>query len=315
MASARTTYHHGRGADGAAPGGHTFVWVSLRDPSPQELASVQLEFGLPGPLVEDLGTPARRPALEGSGEGEPVFAAVKTTRWVTVEEAVRLGEVQLVLGDGFVVSVDRDTAVLEGVRKDLQADAGLAGAGPAAVLTGVVDRAVESYGPVLGALNDAVDEAAEAVFSAGRSRPTERLYHLARQVLEFRRAVAPLAEMLDRLATESPAPTGDRFRRHFRQQRAHLLQLVDGADGLGSLLATALQGYLAEVSVRQNNDMRQISAWAAILAVPTLLAGIYGMNFRRMPELSWRFGYPLVLVVMVAICLGLYRAFRRYGWL
>src|SRR4029450_172069 len=107
-----------------------------------------------------------------------------------------------------------------------------------------------------------------------------------------------------RRATASPAPTGDRFRRHFRQQGAHLQHLVDGADALGNLLANALQAYLAEVSVRQNTDMRRISAWAAIWAVPTLLAGIYGMNFRHMPELSWRFGYPLVLVVMVAICLG-----------
>jgi magnesium transporter len=134
-------------------------------------------------------------------------------------------------------------------------------------------------------------------------------------VLEFRRAAAPLAEMLDRLATEFPAPPGDRFRRHFRQQGAHLQHLVDGADALGNLLANALQAYLAEVSVRQNTDMRRISAWAAIWAVPTLVAGIYGMNFRHMPELSWRFGYPLVLVAMVVICLGLYRAFRHYGWL
>ena len=120
-------------------------------------------------------------------------------------------------------------------------------------------------------LNEAVDEAAEAVFSDGRPRAAIRLYHLARQVLEFRRAAAPMAEMLDRLATELPAPTGDRFRRHFRQQRAHLKHLVDGADALGTLLANALQAYLAEVSVRQNNDMRRISAWAAIWAVPTLL--------------------------------------------
>jgi len=234
---------------------------------------------------------------------------------VAAEEAVRLEKVQLVLGDGFVVSVDRDERAVERVSQDLRGDAELAGAGPAAVLICVLDHAVEGYGPVLGALNDAVDEAAQAVFSAGRSRPTERLYHLARQVLEFRRAAAPLAEMLDRLATESPAPTGDRFRRHFRQQRPHLQHLVDGADALGNLLANALQAYLAEVSVRQNTDMRRISAWAAIWAVPTLVAGIYGMNFRHMPELSWRFGYPLVLVVMVAICLGLYRAFRHYGWL
>ena len=313
MATARTTYQGGRGADGAAPAGQTFVWVSLRDPSPEELASVQHEFALPGPLVDDPHASANRPALEVSGE--LVFAEVKTVRWVAAEEAVRLGKVQLVLGDGFVVSVDRDERAVERVSQDLRADVELAGAGPEAVLTRVLDHAVEGYGSVLGALNDAVDEAAEAVFSAGRSRPTERLYHLARQVLEFRRAAAPLAGMLDRLATESPAPTGDRFREHFRQQRPHLQHLVDGADALGNLLANALQAYLAEVSVRQNTDMRRISAWAAIWAVPTLVAGIYGMNFRHMPELSWRFGYPLALVAMVVICLGLYRAFRHYGWL
>ena len=313
MATARTTIQDGRGADGAAPADDTFVWVSLRDPSPEELASVQHEFALPGPLVDDPDTSANRPALEVSGE--LVFAEVKTIRSVAAEEAVRLGKVQLVLGDGFVVSVDRDERAVERVSQDLRGDAELAGAGPAAVLAGVLDHAVEGYGPVLSALNGAVDEAAQAVFSAGRSRPTERLYHLARQVLEFRRAAAPLAEMLDRLATESPALTGDRLRRHFRQQGAHLQHLVDGADALGSLLANALQAYLAEVSVRQNTDMRRISAWAAIWAVPTLLAGIYGMNFRHMPELAWAFGYPFALALMAVTTIVLYRIFKRQGWL
>jgi len=313
MATARTTYQDGRGADGAAPAGDTFVWVSLRDPSPEELASVQHEFALPGPLVDDPDTSANRPALEVSGE--LVFAEVKTIRWVAGEEAVRLGKVQLVLGHGFVVSVDRDERAVERVSQDLRGDAELAGAGPAAVLTRVLDHAVEGYGPVLSALNDAVDEAAQAVFSAGRSRPTERLYRLARQVLEFRRAAAPLAEMLDRLATELPALTGDQFRRHFRQQGAHLQHLVDGADALGSLLANALQAYLAEVSVRQNTDMRRISAWAAIWAVPTLLAGIYGMNFRHMPELDWQFGYAWALGIMLTITIVGYWFFSKKDWL
>ena len=127
--------------------------------------------------------------------------------------------------------------------------------------------------------------------------------------------MAPLTEMLDRLASESKAPTGERLRRRFREQRAHLQHLVEGADGLGTLLSNMLQAYLTEVSVRQNDDMRRISAWVAIWAVPTLLAGIYGMNFRHMPELDWRFAYPVVLAIMVAICLSLYRGFRRSGWL
>jgi magnesium transporter len=314
MTSARTTFHQdGRDAAGATPPGSTFVWVSLRDPNPEELTSVQREFSLPGPLIGQLGAAAKRPSLEILGE--LLVAAVKTASWAAAEEAVSLGEVQLVLGDGFVVSVDRDTAVLDQVRQDLQADPALAGAGPAAVLPCVVDHAVDGYGPVLSALNDAVEEVQAAVFSPDRPRPTERIYQLSRQTLELRRAITPLAEMLDRLGTESPAPTGERLRRRFREQRAHLLHLAEEADGLGNLLSNVLQANQTEVSVRQNDDMRRISAWVAIWAVPTLLAGIYGMNFRRMPELDWPFGYPLVLLVMVIISLGLHRAFRRSGWL
>jgi magnesium transporter len=122
--------------------------------------------------------------------------------------------------------------------------------------------------------------------------------------------------MLDRLASEAQAPTGGaRLRRRFREQRTHLQHLVEGADGLGSLLSNMLQAYLTELSVRQNDDMRRISAWVAIWAVPTLLAGVYGMNFRHMPELDWRFAYPVVLAIMVAICVSLYHGFRRSGWL
>jgi magnesium transporter len=313
MASARTTYQDGQRTEGAKPSGQSFVWVSLRDPSHQELAAVRAEFGLPAPLVDDLRTTAKRPALEV--QGELLVAVVKTASWAADEEVVRLGEVQLVLGDGFVVSVDRDTAILDRVRQDLQTDPELVGAGPAAVLPSVADHAVEGYGPVLGAINNVVEEVEEAVFTPGGPRPTERIYHLSRQVLELRRAMAPLTEMLDRLASESQSPTGDRLRRRFREQRAHLQHLVEGADGLGSLLSNVLQAYLTEVSVRQNDDMRRISAWVAIWAVPTLLAGIYGMNFRHLPELEWGFGYPLVLATMAVICLVLYRAFRRSGWL
>jgi magnesium transporter len=313
MASVRTTYPDGQGTQGAGPAGHRFVWVSLRDPSPQELAAVQAEFGLPASLVDDLRATAKRPALEV--QGELLVAVVKTASWVAAEELVRLGEVQLVLADGFVVSVDRDTGILDSVRLDLQADPELARAGPAAVLPSVADHAVDGYGRVLTAINDAVEEVEEAVFTPAGPRPTERIYKLTQQVLQLRRAMAPLTEMLDRLAGEAQAPEAIRLRRYFREQRAHLQHLVEGADGLGSLLSNMLQAYLTEVSVRQNDDMRRISVWVAIWAIPTLLAGVYGMNFRHMPELDWRFAYPVVLAVMVAICLELYRGFRRSGWL
>jgi magnesium transporter len=313
MASARTTYPDGQRTEDATLPGHRFVWVSLREPSREELAAVQAEFGLPGSLVDALGSVAKRPVLEV--QGELLVTVVKTASWVAAEKVVRLGEVQLVLGERFVVSVDRDTAVLGRVRQDLQADPELASAGPPAVLPSVADHAVEGYGRVLTEINNVVEEVEEAVFTPGRPRPTERIYHLSRQVLELRRAMAPLTEMLDRLAGESHLPTGKRLRRRYQQRRAHLQHLVEGADGLGSLLSNMLQAYLTEVSVRQNDDMRRISAWVAIWAVPTLLAGIYGMNFRHLPELEWPFGYPLVLATMAVICLVLYRAFRRSGWL
>jgi Mg2+ and Co2+ transporter CorA len=238
MASARTTYPDTQGGEGRAATAHPFVWVSLRDPSPEELAAVQREFGLPAPLMDGLATAAPRPVLELTGE--LLFAVVKTTTWVAAEEAV---------------------------------------------------------------------------FSPARARPTERIYQLSRQLLEFRRAVAPLTEMLDRLAAGSTTAAGERLKQRYRERRAHLLHLVELADGLGNLLSNVLQANLTEVSVRQNDDMRRISAWVAIWAIPTLLAGIYGMNFRHLPELECAFGYPLVLVVMALICLGLYRAFRHSGWL
>jgi magnesium transporter len=266
MVSSRTTYQGGQGTDGARPLGHGFVWVSLRDPSPQELAAAQAEFDLPEPLVDHLRAVAKRPALEVAGE--LLVAVVKTASWAAAEKLVRLGEVQLLLGERFVVSVDRQAGILDQVRQDLRSDPELIGAGPAAVLPCVVDHAVQGYGPVLGAINNAVEEVEEAVFAPDVPRPTGRIYHLSRQLLELRRAMAPLTEMLDRLADESHSPTGARLRRRFREQRAHLQHLVEGADGLGNLLSNMLQANLTEVSVRQNDDMRRISAWVAIWAVP-----------------------------------------------
>jgi magnesium transporter len=227
-----------------------------------------------------------------------------------------------VLGQGFVVSVDRDTDVLERAGADLLSDPELAGTGPAAVLPCVVDHAVKGYDPVLSGFNDVSEELETAVFTAGETSPTERIYRLSRQLLEFRRAAAPLAELLDRLAGDPPTPTDDRLARRFREQRAHLVHQVELAEGLGTLLSNVLQANLTEVSVRltevsvrQNDDMRRISAWVAIWAIPTLLAGIYGMNFKYLPELDWPLGYPLVIVVMAVSCLMIYRAFRRSGWL
>jgi magnesium transporter len=303
MTSTRTTY---------GPGG-AFAWVNLVEPEPDELVAAEREFGLPGPVVDYLRAAAKRPTLEVFGP--LLFAVVKTVGYVPAEAEVTIGEVQLVVGPDFVVTVDRDETVLEAVAKDLQSNPELARLGPAAVLHGVVDQAVETYGPVLHALNEAVEEVEDIVFAPVRKDPTERIYDLSREVLECRRATVPLGEVLERLGDEPYECVPDELRTRFREERAHLLHLVEVADGLGSLLANILQANLTQVSVRQNDDMRRISAWVAIWAVPTLIAGIYGMNFAHMPELDWTWGYPLAVVVMAAICVVLYRVFRRTGWL
>ncbi len=314
MASERTIYQDGSDGDRGRPSEHSFAWVSLHDPDREELTAVQHEFALPESVVAELSKTAKRPSLEVAGQ--VLVAVVKTASWAPDEEVVRLRTIQLVLGKTFVVSIDDDAAVLAQVRHHLQTDPKLSGAGPAAALPGVVDQAVAGFGPVLAAINNTAEEVEDAVFNpGGGARPTGRIYNLSRQVLALRRVMGPLVEMLDRLGNESPTPTGERLRRRFREQRAHLQHLIETADGLGDLLSNMLQAHLTQVSVRQNDDMRRISAWVAIWAVPTLLAGIYGMNFRHMPELDWRFGYPLVLVAMLVICMALYRGFRRTGWL
>jgi magnesium transporter len=178
MTSMRTTYPDAQRADGAELPERRFVWVSLHEPNREELAAVQVELGLPDALVNDLSTTAKRPALEV--KGELLVAVVKTATWAAAEELITLGEVQLVLADDFVVSVDRDTAILEKVRPSLQADAELADAGSAAVLPSVADYAVDDYGKVLGAINDAVEEVEEAVFTHGGPRPTQRILGLPR---------------------------------------------------------------------------------------------------------------------------------------
>ena len=312
MAHERTTHRNDDGSPRGRASEHDVVWVSLQDPSLEELATLRHEYALPELLSHESATEVKRPSLEVVGQ--VLVAVIKTARWAADQEAIGYGTIQLAFGDSFVISVEHDTNVYQHVRQELQADPGLSSFGPAAALPCVVVKAVDGYGSVLAAINEVVEEVEDAVFDPGLPRSTARIYHLSRQVLQLRRVMGALVEMLDRLAAES-RHDHETLKRRFREQRAHLKHLIDTANGLGSLLSNMLQAQLTEVSVRQNDDMRRISAWVAIWAVPTLLAGIYGMNFRHMPELDWPFGYPLVLVAMLVICVVLYRGFRRTGWL
>jgi magnesium transporter len=303
--------------DARARRGHdgSFVWVALVEPTAAELETVGADFGLHELAVEDAVKAHQRPKLERYGD--TLFLVVKTVVYDDPEELVETGEVMLFLGADFLVSVRHGPrGGIGGVREELERRPELLAHGPSAAMYGLVDRIVDGYRPVADALADDIEELEADVFSSDRTNPVERIYRLRREVLEFHRAVAPLGAVLAGLVGEdSPTLAAAPIRAYLRDVADHVARLDDELTGQRELLGGILQANLTQVSVRQNEDMRKISAWVAILAVPTMVAGIYGMNFEHMPELEWRFGYPAVLAVVLAACAALYVRFRRAGWL
>jgi magnesium transporter len=184
------------------------------------------------------------------------------------------------------------------------------------VLHAIVDKVVDDYGPAIAGLQEDIEQVEEEVFSPeARINAAERIYRLNREVLQFNRATGSLMEPIDRLAAGRYELIHPEVRAYFRDVNDHLVRVHDQLEGFRELLTGVLQANLAQVGVRQNEDIRKISAWVAIVAVPTAIAGIYGMNFEHMPELGWSYGYPLVLAVIVILCAGLYRYFKKVGWL
>ncbi len=251
-----------------------------------------------------------------------VFAVVKTVHYDESlpggeAEVIETGEIMVFLGKNYVITVRHgEHGSLRDLRHHLQCSPELLTLGPSVVLHAVLDRIVDSYLVVTKALQSDIDEVGRDVFAASnRSADSNRMYVLKREVLELRRAAAPLAASLQALRETQLDFVADEVRSYFRDVYDHLSEVIEQVNSFDDLLTTLVTANLAQVSVIQNEDMRKISAWVAIAAVPTMLAGIYGMNFEHMPELHWRFGYPLVLLVMLAICSGLYRMFKRNKWL
>jgi len=183
------------------------------------------------------------------------------------------------------------------------------------VLHAILDTVIEAYLPVLAGIDNDIAEVEEQVFSTDRSSPTQRIYELKREVLEFRKAVLPLEAVMDTLARSEHPVLNDELRRYFIDTEDDLKRAADQLHTESELLTSALEANLTQVGIRQNEDMRKMSAWVAILAVPTMVAGIYGMNFEHMPELESRYGYWVVLGLIGLACLALYRTFKRSGWL
>jgi len=285
-----------------------FVWVGLHEPDFEEFDEIQEIFDLHPLAVEDAVHAHQRPKVERYGE--TLFVVLIPARYVDPEEVVELGELMLFIGDSFVVTVRHGPASgLAETRRDLELDPERLRNGPMSVLHGVMDKVVDDYHLVIAGLETDIDEIESAVFSTDRQNHAERIFKLKREVLDFRRGVRPLVEPLADFADDGVLDA------YFRDVHDHVLRVAERVDAYEALLTSALNANLAQVGVRQNEDMRKISAWVAILAVPTMVAGIYGMNFDHMPELQWRYGYYGVLGVMVTACVGLFFFFRRRGWL
>ena len=317
-------YEDGRRRDGAFELEHAyeacrraddaFAWIGLYEPTEDEFDSIRREFALHELAVEDAIKAHQRPKLEVYGD--TLFIVLRTVRFLADQDETELGEILIFVGDGFVITVRHgEGSALHDVRLQLEQRPDLLRCGEASVLHAILDRVVDDYAPVIAALEQDVDEVEQEVFSPERTNPTARIFELKREVIEFQRAAPPLAPPLERLARGDFPIIHETIRSYFRDVYDHLLRAVEQIDTMRDLLTGALTANMTQVGVRQNEDMRRISAWVAIIAVPTMLAGIYGMNFEHMPELEWSFGYPLVIAVMIVLCSGLYRYFRRAGWL
>ena len=291
-----------------------FVWIGLHEPSREEFESVRAEFDLHELAVEDAIKAHQRPKLEKYGDS--LFVVLKTAHYNDEAEEVEFGEILLFIGPTFVVSVRHGVAsALHDVRLGVEKRADLLSCGPGAVLHAIVDRVVDDYAPVIEGLDNDIEEVEAQVFSPVFGSPAERIYKLKREVLAFHRATAPLIDPLHRLMHEQSPVVHEGIRSYFGDVHDHVLRVVDEVNNASALLSSVLDANLAQVSMRQNEDVRKISAWAAIAAANTLIAGVYGMNFEHMPELTWTLGYPLALSVMLVVGILLYWRFRRAGWL
>jgi magnesium transporter len=299
----------------AAQAENSFVWIGLYEPTEEEFDAVAREFALHPLAVEDAITAHQRPKIETYGD--TLFVVLKTARYVDPSEVITLGDIMLFVGKDFIVTVRHgEGSGLKETRQRIESHPELLRCGTGSVLHAIVDHVVDEYFPAVEGVQTDIEEIEVQVFSESRENPARRIYKLKGEVLDFYRATFPLQEPLQRLAR------GDyenlihaHVQSYFRDVYDHLLKVVSTLDGFRDMLTSVLEANLTQISVRQNDDMRKISAWVAIAVVPTMIAGIYGMNFDHMPELRWRFGYPAVILVILIICGSLYRYFKKVGWL
>ena len=327
MITDRAIYRDGRrvaeprdlpGMGEAGGDGDGVAWVSLYRPSEEEFAAVAREFDLHERSVEDAVHTHQRPKLERYGE--TLFCVLRAARYLDDAETVEFSEVHVFAARRFVITVRHGEAPdVPALRRGLESRPDLLRRGPVAILHAIMDRVVDDYAPVIAGVENDIDEIEDEIFG-GTADVSRRVYELSREVIAFQRATRPLAPMLERLMGDPDV--GDDERMHLRDDQDHALRVVEQADAFRQLLQNILNVNLTletkalnEASNAQNEEVKKISAWAAILFAPTLIGTVYGMNFDRIPELQWRFGYPFALLLMVGTSVALYLVFKRRDWI
>lgn len=304
------------------------AWVGLYRPSPEEVRTVASEFDFHELAEEDTNQARQRPKVERYGD--TLFTVLRPAWYVDETEKVEFGELHVFTGPQFVVTVRHaESPDLALVRRHLEEERTTLRLGPSGVLYAILDQVVDDYDPVVAGLENDIDEIEDELFSAA-PKVAQRIYALSREVMAFHRATHPLLAILEELATDLAEDGTDVELRHrLRDVRDHVLRVVERADSFRALLQNALTVHstlvaqeqneqmrtITEAGYRQNEQVKRISSWAAILFAPTLVGTIYGMNFDHMPELHWTLGYPLALALMVLLGFALYTVFKRHHWL
>ena len=295
--------------------GDRFVWLGLYEPDADLLRRVQHQFNLHDLAVEDAYKAHQRPKLEQYENS--LFVVLRTAQHVSDRPRLVFGETHVFVGSNYIVTVRHGSLQSHvGVRARCECTPHLLAKGPGYVLYALMDFIVDQFSPIVQHIEEEVQAIEEEILDGtASSESTARIYRLKRDLLALRRAVAPLVEVCNRLMRFDVPQIPDDTRVYFRDVYDHVVRLNETIDAQRELLTTALEAKLSLMSVAQNEHMKRLAAWAAMIAVPTMIAGIYGMNFRHMPELGWAYGYPLSLVVMAGACTALYAGFKRSGWL
>jgi magnesium transporter len=291
-----------------------FVWVGLAEPTQEEFDKIVGDFRFHPLAIEDAISAKQRPKFEEYPGLQ--FCVFKTVFYNEEHSEVSTGEIFCFIGDHFIVVVRHgDGSALVNTRHQLEANPEQLAKGPYAVLHAIIDHCIDCYIDIAAELETDVMQVENKVFSGKRQTQSQDIYFLKREIIEFRHAIDPLLSPLQKLASEGSLHVNPTLLPFFRDTMDHLSRASDAAAGLDSLLTSALQADLAHVQVQQNADMRKITSYVALASVPTMVAGIYGMNFEFMPELGWKFGYPLVVGSLVLLTGILYRKFKKSEWL